>query len=151
MHVHIEACGCQYPQCTNRAFAVALLLLLLLLLYCACIAAGVLQPLCPPLGASVLGSRLVAVDSRQNFSIPVHVLDGFGSQVRSGPGSDWVVALASNTTGSSSSMQLSGAVRGVLSGGEVVLRGLSIHSKPNSSLSLSLTAVPPPGSGDKVG
>ena len=89
----------------------------------------------------------MAVGANQNFSLPVSVLDAFGSQARRGPGSDWIVALSQN---SGEARTLSGNMRGALSGGYVVLRGLSIQAEPGSRLNLTLSAVPPPGSGDKV-
>lgn len=121
--------------------------------------AGVaLDPWCPALGATILDAALAAVDSNQVFSLPVHSLDLFGSQVTRGPGSDWSVALHSpqlvNSSSSSSStniggsgsgapsVQLLSAARGRLAAGEVVLEGLSIAAPPGSRLALSLTARP---------
>ncbi|WIA29338.1 hypothetical protein OEZ86_011843 [Tetradesmus obliquus] len=105
-----------------------------------------LQPFCPALGASITAQRAMAVGANQNFSLPVSVLDAFGSQARRGPGSDWIVALSQNSGGART---LSGNMRGALSGGYVVLQGLSIQAEPGSRLNLTLSAVPPPGSGDK--
>jgi hypothetical protein len=89
----------------------------------------------------------MSTGSNQNFSIPINVLDAFGSKARRGPGSNWIVALSQN---SGDTRQLSGNLRGALSGGYVVLQGLSIQAQPGSKLNLTLSAVPPPGSGDKV-
>ncbi|WIA09253.1 hypothetical protein OEZ85_008661 [Tetradesmus obliquus] len=105
-----------------------------------------LQPFCPALGASITAQHAMAVGANQNFSLPVSVLDAFGSQARRGPGSDWIVALSQNSGGART---LSGNMRGALSGGYVVLQGLSIQAEPGSRLNLTLSAVPPPGSGDK--
>ncbi|WIA13549.1 hypothetical protein OEZ85_007118 [Tetradesmus obliquus] len=117
--------------------------------------AGVtLDPVCPALGATVLEAALVSVDRFQVFGLPVHSLDQFNSRVTRGPGSDWTVALQqpqlmtlNSQTGSSSSssnegplVQLLSAARGRLSGGHVVLEGLSIAAPPGSELSMQLTA-----------
>jgi hypothetical protein len=110
-------------------------------------AGDTLQPFCPALGASIMGRHMMSIGSNQNFSTPISVLDAFGSKARSGPGSNWIVALSQN---SGDARQLSGNMRGALSGGYVVLQGLSIQAEPGSRLNLTLSAVPPPGSGDKV-
>jgi hypothetical protein len=56
--------------------------------------AGVeLDPTCPALGATVLDASHVGVDSNQVFSLPIYMLDAFGSLITRGPGSDWVLAL----------------------------------------------------------
>jgi hypothetical protein len=110
-------------------------------------AGDTLQPFCPALGAAIMGQHIMSIGSNQNFSIPINVLDAFGSKARSGPGSNWIVALSQN---SGDTRQLSGNLRGALSGGYVVLQGLSIQAQPGSKLNLTLSAVPPPGSGDKV-
>jgi hypothetical protein len=110
-------------------------------------AGDTLQPFCPALGASIMGPHIMSIGSNQNFSIPISVLDAFGSKARSGPGSNWIVALSQN---SGDARQLSGNLRGALSGGYVVLQGLSVQAEPGSRLNLTLSAVPPPGSGDKV-
>lgn len=113
-----------------------------------------LDPVCPALGATVLEAALVSVDRFQVFGLPVHSLDQFNSRVTRGPGSDWTVALQqpqlmtlNSQTGSSSSssnegplVQLLSAARGRLSGGHVVLEGLSIAAPPGSELSMQLTA-----------
>jgi hypothetical protein len=108
----------------------------------------------------------VSVDRFQVFALPVHSLDQFGSQVAQGPGSDWTVALQqpqllalgnslrtpSNLSSSSSSssngqlVQLLSAARGRLSGGRVVLEGLSIAAPPGSALLMQLTARGPQAS-----
>jgi hypothetical protein len=144
------------------------------ILRCSCAAgtAGVtLDPVCPALGATVLEAGLVSVDRFQVFALPVHSLDQFGSQVSQGPGSDWTVALqqpqlvalnSSSTasgfnSGSSSSsssdgqlVQLLSAARGRLSGGQVVLEGLSIAAPPGSELVMQLTARAPQASLQQV-
>ncbi|KAF6262549.1 hypothetical protein COO60DRAFT_1624944, partial [Scenedesmus sp. NREL 46B-D3] len=105
-----------------------------------------LQPFCPALGATIVGQHIMSIGSNQNFSVPISVLDAFGSKARSGPGSNWIVALSQ---ASGDAWQLSGSLRGALSGGYVVLQGLNIQAEPGSRLNLTLSAVPPPGSGDK--
>jgi hypothetical protein len=110
-------------------------------------AGDTLQPFCPALGAAIMGRHTMSIGSNQNFSIPINVLDAFGSKARRGPGSNWIVALSQS---SGDTRQLSGNMRGALSGGYVVLQGLSIQAQPGSKLNLTLSAVPPPGSGDKV-
>jgi hypothetical protein len=117
---------------------------------CCCLhecAGDTLQPFCPALGAAIMGQHTMSIGSNQNFSIPINVLDAFGSKARRGPGSNWIVALSQN---SGDTRQLSGNLRGALSGGYVVLQGLSFQAQPGSKLNLTLSAVPPPGSGDKV-
>jgi hypothetical protein len=117
----------------------------------------------------VLEAGLVSVDRFQVFALPVHSLDQFGSQVFQGPGSDWTVALQQpqlvtlnssstpsgfNSSSSSSSdgqlVQLLSAVRGRLSGGQVVLEGLSIAAPPGSALVMQLTARAPQASLQQV-
>jgi hypothetical protein len=124
-----------------------------------------LDPVCPALGATVLEAGLVSVDRFQVFALPVHSLDQFGSQVFQGPGSDWTVALqqpqlvtlnsSSTPSGFNSSsdgqlVQLLSAVRGRLSGGQVVLEGLSIAAPPGSALVMQLTARAPQASLQQV-
>jgi hypothetical protein len=113
---------------------------------CCCLAGTGLQQMCPPLGATVLGPLHVAVDSNQIFTLPLHLLDAFGSQVSKGQGSDWLVALAPAVDNSSASqgsgVVLAGASRGRLEAGRAVLRGLAITAAMNSDVSMGLTASP---------
>lgn len=115
-------------------------------LACCSAAGSTLQPSCPTLGATILGRHTMAVSSNQKFSIPISILDAFGSTASSGSGSNWIVALSQSRSGA----LLSGNMRGALSSGHVVLQGLSIQAEPGSRLNLTMSAVPPPGSGDQV-
>jgi hypothetical protein len=93
-----------------------------------------------------------AVDAYKVFSLPVNVLDAFGSLVSSGPGSSWIARIDQSQTqqqqqqvvsGSSSSSrvsQLSGNRRVRFVGGSGVFSGLLLAAAPGSLVNVTLTA-----------
>jgi hypothetical protein len=125
------------------------------------------DPVCPPLGATILQQQAAAVDAYQVFSLPVNVLDAFGSLVSSGPGSSWLARLDQNPRvdqnlnpgfdqtlnpefdqqqqqeggSSSGASQLAGDRRVRLVGGSAVFAGLSLAAAPGSWVNLTLTAA----------
>lgn len=117
-----------------------------------------LPPVCPTLGASILGPKLAAVDSGQAFTLPVAIRDDFQSLVSSGPGSDWLVSLqqqqqqgaaaAGSSKGQSRTgvVELTGDARGRLKSGALLLDNLMLTSPPDSRLLFKLAAAPTLGS-----
>jgi hypothetical protein len=119
------------------------------------------DPVCPPLGATILQQQAAAVDAYQVFSLPVSVLDAFGSLVSSGPGSSWLARLDQTLNpksdqnlnpeqpqqqqqgggSSSGASQLAGDRRVRLIGGSAVFAGLSLAAAPGSLVNLTLTAA----------
>jgi len=69
-----------------------------------------LPPVCPALGATILGQTQAAVDSGQPFTLAVAIRDDFHSLVTSGPGSDWAGSACSSSSSSSRRRRSLGAL-----------------------------------------
>ena len=137
---------------------------------------GLLQE-CPLLDTTVTASQQAEVDSYQSFSLPIYLLDAFGSLVTKGPGSDWDIRLShvaayaplpgqlASTTGglakrpgsaaeSSAGQQLVGLVgasRGRLEAGFVLLDNMTLEVGPGSTVILQVAGGPRQASATQVG